>query len=116
VNHRHANTQKRRSASQIRGRDCRRRSTTSCCRKQTFSTIKDARDLKQATIAQPTHRNTGPSPCLSEKQEMAAAHGQPESFVIEILRPTAKDMPPAIGAATRMTQLLPKFPALDDGS
>ena len=74
-------------ASRSIGRDSRRRSTTSCCRKQMFSIIKEAGDLKQATIAQPTHRNTGPSRSLSGKQEMTAAHGQAESLVIEILRP-----------------------------
>jgi transposase len=36
-----------------------------------------------ATITQPTHRNTGPSPSLAEKQEMTTARGQAESFVID---------------------------------
>jgi hypothetical protein len=53
-----------------------------------FSITKNARGLKQSTIAQPTHRNTGPSPSLSEKQEMTTTHGQAESLVTEILRPT----------------------------
>jgi hypothetical protein len=71
-----------------KGLDGRRRSTSSCCRRQMFSITKDARDLKQATITHPTHRSTDLSPVLFLRQEMTAVHGQAESLVLEILRPT----------------------------
>jgi hypothetical protein len=70
-NHRLARIQKRRSLSLRRGRNCRRRSTRSCCRRHKFSAANVALDLQQAEIANTHHGNIGPSGHLLAHRRLA---------------------------------------------
>jgi hypothetical protein len=78
-NHRLAKIQKRRSLSLRRGRNCRRRSTSSCCRRQKFSATNAALDLQQqAAIAHAHHGNVGSSGHLLAQRSLAVIFRQPE--------------------------------------
>jgi hypothetical protein len=86
-NHRLAKSQKCRSVSLSRGRNRRRRRTSSCYRRHKFSASNDAPDLQQTPIAHPT---TG---TLDRPVFFSQSGGWPPHFVKQnktatILRPT----------------------------
>jgi hypothetical protein len=69
-NHRHARSQKRRSASLRRGCGFRRCRTNSCCRRQRLSAINSTFGRTAAAIVHSKHRNIHLSRLLSDRQEV----------------------------------------------
>jgi hypothetical protein len=78
TNHRHARTQKRRSASLRRGRGFRRCRTSSCCRRHRLSAISNTLVRKAAAIAHSKQRNIHPpARCRTRKRFVGRARAHP---------------------------------------
>jgi hypothetical protein len=78
-----------RSAGCNRGRGCRRRRTTSCCRKHRFSATSRAFGLRSAAITHAIHRITHPSRCYRRSRECSIPSDWREVPRMRFLRPTA---------------------------